>query len=74
MVGSKNRLQVSMAALNLNSKLSLKMQKCFSCYCFWFVKSIVISEFVAVFNAKGKRFQIHVKVDALKIQVIFFCT
>ena len=53
-VGSKNRLQVSMTALNLILNYHLKCKKCFSCFCFWFVKSILIRELLDVFNAKGK--------------------
>ena len=34
-------------------------KKCFSSFCFWFVKSTLISELVNEFNAKEKQFQIH---------------
>ena len=59
-----------MTAFNsiLNYHLKCKM---LSCFCIWFVKSILISELVDVFNAKGKQFQIHLKVDAFKIHGIF---
>ena len=63
-----------MTALNLILNYHLKYKTGFSCFCVWFVKSILISQFVDVFNAKGKQFQIHIQIDALKIHVIFFCT